>query len=123
MGYNHKINFGKYDWKSYLLSHIKVTIAHTNLILLKQEFSHVVFLVERVETKDEGLECLYSQGWYLLKIFDHCVACIALSWNDDVSSVYRFAFAGERKRGRKQRAILHQKTQSILFQNSSFSKK
>ena len=34
---------------------------------------------------------------------DHCVACFALSWNDNVSSAYRIAFAGERERDRKQR--------------------
>ena len=59
MSYNHKINFGNYDCKKYLLHHINITIAHTNLILLKQEFSHVVFLVERVETKPGESECLY----------------------------------------------------------------
>ena len=47
MSYNHKIDFGKYDLKSYLLRHINITIAHKNLSLLKQVFSHVVFLVER----------------------------------------------------------------------------
>ena len=36
-------------------------------------------------------------------MFDHCVARIALFWNDNVSSVYRIAFAGERERGTKQR--------------------
>ena len=123
MSYNHKINFGKYDWKKYLLRHINITIARTNFVLLKQEFSHLGFLAERVETKPGKSECLYSQCWYLLKIFDHYVARIALFWNDDVLSAYRIAFAVERKRGRKQRTILHPKTQSILFQNSSFSKK
>ena len=34
---------------------------------------------------------------------DHCIACIALSWNDNVLSAYRIAFVGERERGRKQR--------------------
>ena len=36
-------------------------------------------------------------------MFDYCVACIALSWNDNVSSAYRIASAGEREPGRKQR--------------------
>ena len=36
-------------------------------------------------------------------MFDDCVAPIALSWNDNVLSAYCIAFAGERKRGRKQR--------------------
>ena len=36
-------------------------------------------------------------------MLDHCVACFVLSWNDNnVSSAFRIAFAGERKRGRKQ---------------------
>ena len=44
MSYNQKVKFRKYDLKSYLLRHINITIAHKNLILLKQEFSHVSFL-------------------------------------------------------------------------------
>ena len=36
-------------------------------------------------------------------MFNHCVALIALSWNDNVSSTNRIAFAGERKRGKTQR--------------------
>ena len=38
-------------------------------------------------------------------MLDHCVARFALSWNDNdnVSSAYRIAFAGERERDRKQR--------------------
>ena len=48
------------------------------------------------------------------------VACIALSWNDNVLSAYHIAFAGECKRGRKQCDFAPQ-TQSILFQNSLFS--
>ena len=35
-------------------------------------------------------------------MFDHCVARIVLSWNDNVSSAYRSAFAEEHKQGRKQ---------------------
>ena len=50
MSYNCKMNFGKYDRKSYLLRHINLTIVHKNLSLLKQEFSLIVFLVERLET-------------------------------------------------------------------------
>ena len=37
-----------------------------------------------------------------MKMFDHCGACIALSWNDSVLSAYRIAFSGKRERGRKQ---------------------
>ena len=102
--------------KSYLLCHINITIAHKNFLLMKQEFSHVAFLQHRVETKPGESECLYSQCWYFLKMIDHNVTRIALSWNDSVSSAYRIAFAEEYERGRKQLAILHQKTQSILFQ-------
>ena len=36
-------------------------------------------------------------------MFDHCAARIALSWNDNVGSAHRIAFAGERERGRTQR--------------------
>ena len=61
MSYNQKFNFGKYDQKSYLLRYIHITIAHKNLILLKQEFSHVGFLLHRVETQPGELECLHSQ--------------------------------------------------------------
>ena len=35
-------------------------------------------------------------------MFDHCVALIVLSWNDNVSSANRIAFAGERKQGKTQ---------------------
>ena len=101
MSYNHKINFDKYDWKSYLLRHINIKIAHKTLILLKQEFSHVALLQHRIETKPVESERLYRQCWYLIKMFDHCVARIALSWNDNVLSAHRIAFAGERKRGKK----------------------
>ena len=31
MNYNQKINFGRHDWKSYLLRHINFTMAHKNL--------------------------------------------------------------------------------------------
>ena len=61
MSYNQKINFGKYDGKSYLLRHINIIIAHRNLILLK-DLSHVAFLQHRVKTKPGESECLYSQG-------------------------------------------------------------
>ena len=47
--------------KSHLLRHINVTITHKNLILLKQEFSHVAFWQHRVETKPGETDCLYSQ--------------------------------------------------------------
>ena len=60
MSYYQKINFGKNDKKSYLLRHINITIAHKNLILLKQ-VSHVVFLRHRVEPKPEsGNACIVS---------------------------------------------------------------
>ena len=54
---------------------------------------------------------------------DHCVARIALSWNDNVSSAYRIAFAGERERDGKQHDFAP-KTQSIcskliIFQNGT----
>ena len=62
MSYNRKVNFGKYDWKSYLLRHINIIIAPKNLILLEQDFSHVAFLQHRVETKPGESECLSSQG-------------------------------------------------------------
>ena len=54
-------------------------------------------------------------------MLDHCLARIALSWNDIVSSAHCIAFAGERERDRKKRNFAPT-TQSILFQNSSFSK-
>ena len=38
-------------------------------------------------------------------MFDHCVAPIALSWNDNVSSAHRIAFAVEREQGRTQRGF------------------
>ena len=55
-------------------------------------------------------------------MFDHCVARIALSWNDNnVSTAYRIAFAGERERGRKQRNFapknaIHLVLKLIIFQ-------
>ena len=55
MSFNQKINFGKYDQKSYLLCHINITITHKNLILLKQEFNHVAFLQNRVEKNPESM--------------------------------------------------------------------
>ena len=56
-----------------------------------------------------------------MKIWDHYVARIVLSWNDNVSSVYPVAFAGERERGRKQHDFAP-KNAIHLFQNSSFFK-
>ena len=44
-----------------------------------------------------------------------------LSWNDNVLSIYRVAFAGERERDRKQRNLAP-KNAIHLFQNLSFSK-
>ena len=54
-------------------------------------------------------------------MFDSCVACIALSWNDNVSSAYCTAFAGKRERGRKQRdfapkSALHFVSKLIILQ-------
>ena len=54
-------------------------------------------------------------------MFDHCAARLALSWNDDVSSAYRIAFAGERERGTKQRDLapknaIHFVSKLIIFQ-------
>ena len=43
MSSNQKINFGKYDWKGYLLRLINITIAHKNLPLLKQDCRNVAF--------------------------------------------------------------------------------
>ena len=57
MSCNQNINFDKYNWKSYLLRHINLVIAHKNLILLKQEFSLVAFLQHmqgRNKTPREG---------------------------------------------------------------------
>ena len=55
-------------------------------------------------------------------MLDHCVARIALFWNDNVSSVYRIAFAVERERGTKQRDFarkhaIHFVSKLIIFQN------
>ena len=36
-------------------------------------------------------------------MFDHCVALIVLSWNDNVSSANRIAFTGECKQDKTQR--------------------
>ena len=126
ISYNRKINFSKYNWKSYVSRHINITITHKNLILLKQEFRHVAFSqLTQGRNKAQRLE-MFAQctvkGWYLMKIFDpHCVACIAVSSNNSVSSAYRNAFA-EKANEAESSAILHQKTKSILSQNSSFSK-
>ena len=54
MSYTQKINFGKYDWKSYLLRHIYLTIAHKTLSFLKQEFSNVAFLQRSDEKNPES---------------------------------------------------------------------
>ena len=53
-------------------------------------------------------------------MFDHCVVHIALSWNDNVSSAHRIAFAGERERGSKQRDLtlknaIHFVSKLIIF--------
>ena len=120
MSYNQKINFGKYDWKSYPLRHINIVIAHKNLILLKQDFSHVAFFQPRVKSEPAESECLCSQGWYLLKVFgllrNPCRAVL-----DYVSSAYRIAFAVESKRGWKQREFapknaIHFVSKLIIFQ-------
>ena len=56
-----------------------------------------------------------------MKIFDpHCVACVAVSLNDSVSSSYRNAFAGESERGKKQRVFapknkIHFVSKLIIF--------
>ena len=55
-------------------------------------------------------------------MFRHCVARIALSRNDNVSSTNRIAFAGKRERGRKQRDFaptknaIHFASKLITFQ-------
>ena len=52
-------------------------------------------------------------------MFDHCLARIALSWNDNISSAYRIAFAGEHDPGKKLIAILHPKN-AIHFVSKLF---
>ena len=112
--------FDKYDWKSYLLRHINIIIAHKNLILLKQDFNHVAFLQHRVKTKPGESECLDSQGWYVVKVFGLlCNPYRAVL--EDVSSAYGIAFAGESERGRKQRDFapknaIHFVSKFIIFQ-------
>ena len=64
---------------------------------------------------------VYSQFQYFLKTFDHCVARIALSWNDNVSLDYNVAFAGECKPGRKHcdfapKNAIHFVLKLIIFQ-------
>ena len=54
-------------------------------------------------------------------MFDVCVARIALSWNDNVSSAHSIAFAVEPERGRKQRDFaiknaIHFVSKLIIFQ-------
>ena len=56
-----------------------------------------------------------------MKMLDHCVARIAMPWNDNVSYAYRIAFGGERERGRKQRDFAP-KNAIALFQTTSFFK-
>ena len=56
-------------------------------------------------------------------MFDHCVVHIALSWNDNVSSAYRIALAGERERGSKLRDFarknaIHFVSKLIIFQQA-----
>ena len=59
ISYNRKINFCKYDRKSYVLPHINMTIAHKNLILLKLEFRHVAFSqLTQGRNKTQRLEML-----------------------------------------------------------------
>ena len=64
---------------------------------------------------------MYSQCCCVMKMFDHCVARISLSWNDNVSSAYRINFVGERERGRKQRGF-PPKNAIHLVQNLSLFK-
>ena len=122
MSYNKKISCGKYDWEGSLLCHINITIAHQNFILLKQEFCHVAFLQHKVETKPGESECLYSQCWYLMEMFDNCITRIALSWNNNVSSAYRIAFAGERERGKKAAPFCTKKRNPFCFKAYYFPK-
>ena len=54
-------------------------------------------------------------------MFDHSVASIVLSWNDNVSSTHRISFAGEREPDRKQRDFapkneIHFASKLIIFQ-------
>ena len=54
-------------------------------------------------------------------MFDHFVACIMLSWNNNVSSAYGIAFAGECEQGRKQcnfapNIAIHFVSNFIIFQ-------
>ena len=68
-------------------------------------------------------------------MFVHCLAHIALSWNDGVLSAYRIAFAGEREWGRKQgdfapknaiyfvlKLIIFQKVESDMVENLGWSR-
>ena len=56
-------------------------------------------------------------------MFDpHCVARIAVSLNDSVSSAYRIAFAGERERGKKQRDLAPKKRNPFCFKTHHFPK-
>ena len=54
--------------KKFLLHHIDMAIAHQNLLLLKQKFSHTAFLQHRVETKPGESKYLYRYCWCLLKM-------------------------------------------------------
>ena len=76
----------------------------------------------RVETKPEETESVYSQCKYLLKIFDHCIAPIAQPWNDTVSSAYHIAFAKEHAGGRKQRDFAPKKRNPFCFKCIIFQK-
>ena len=55
-------------------------------------------------------------------MFNHCVALIALSWNDNVSSTNRIAFAGERKRGKTQCDFAPKNAIKFCFKTHHFSK-
>ena len=56
-----------------------------------------------------------------MKMSDHRVAWFALSWNDNVLSAYRIAFAGERERDTKQRDFTP-KNAIHLFKTHHFPK-
>ena len=114
MSYNQKINFSKYDWKSYLLCHINITIAHKNLILLKQRFSHVEFSQQRVETNPEGgNDCIVSVDiyWKSSIIAQPLSCCLGMIMSHQHTALLLQKNANETESS----AILHQKAQSILF--------
>ena len=57
-----------------------------------------------------------------MKMFDHSVARIAPTWNDNVASIYCIAFARERERGRKQRYFAPKNAIHFVSKLKSFSK-